>query len=310
MEGEIVLHYRVGAKLGNGGMGVVYEAEDLKLGRKVALKFLYSGVKGDDGHAMDRLQAEARTASKLNHPNICTIYAIEEHRGRPVLVMELLEGEDLRQRVRAAPVTVQELIRTGVQACEALGAAHARGIVHRDIKPANIFATNDGRLKLLDFGVAKWMQATEPDGRFGKVAGTILYMSPEQLRGEEIDGRSDLFSLGVVLYELATGIRPFERSDALLTMEAVLHDTVAAPSNVNRALPSSFDRVIGTDARERSRTAISLGSRRFQGTDAPRPATVGSAKEVEAGGRRCRAVGALRYGRNLFRQTSRARING
>ena len=174
MEGEMVLHYRVGARLGSGGMGVVYEAEDLKLRRKVALKFLYSAAKDDESHAMDTMLAEARTASKLNHPNICTIYAIEEHRGRPVLVMELLEGEDLRQRVRAAPATVQDLIRTGVQACEALGAAHAKGIVHRDIKPANIFATNDGRLKLLDFGVAKWMQATEPDGRFGKVAGTIL----------------------------------------------------------------------------------------------------------------------------------------
>ncbi len=244
MEGEIVLHYRVGAKLGNGGMGVVYEAEDLKLGRKVALKFLYSGVRGDDDHAMKRLQAEARTASKLNHPNICTIYAIEEYGGRPVLVMELLDGEDLRQRVRAAPVSVQELIRTGMQACEALGAAHGKGIVHRDIKPANIFATNDGRLKLLDFGVAKWIQAAEPDAGLGNVAGTIPYMSPEQLRGEEIDGRSDVFSLGVVLYELATGIRPFERSDALLTMEAVLHDSAVAPSSVNPALPSSLARVI------------------------------------------------------------------
>ena len=148
MEGEIVSHYRVRARLGSGGMGVVYEAEDLTLQREVALKLLYDDSQRN-GHAIHRLQAEARAASRLNHPNICTIYAIEEHRGQPLLVMELLEGENLKQRLRAGPVGVGELIRIGVQACDALAAAHAKGIIHCDIKPANIFVTNDGRLKLL-----------------------------------------------------------------------------------------------------------------------------------------------------------------
>ncbi len=301
MEGEMILHYRVGAKLGSGGMGVVYEADDLKLGRKVALKFLYSDVKGDSINATDRLQGEARAASRLNHPNICTIYAIEEHRGRPVLVMELLEGEDLRQRVRA-PMSLEELIRTGVQICDSLGAAHAKGIVHRDIKPANIFVTNDGRLKLLDFGVAKWMRATEPDERLGKIAGTIPYMSPEQLRGEQIDGRSDLFSLGVVLYELATGIRPFERSNALLTMEAVLQDSVAAPSSVNPALPSSLDRVIGQmleKDRERRYRSAAEASRKLMLLDQRRSGSQGSWKfaGAAAGVLLLCAVGAMFLGR-------------
>ncbi len=243
--GEMISHYRVGVKLGSGGMGVVYEAEDLKLDRKVALKFLYEPVKGDDSCAIDRLQAEARATSRLNHPNICTVHAIEEHNGQPVLVMELLEGDSLSQRIKAGALTIHELIGIAVQACDALGASHAKGIVHRDIKPANMFLSNDGRLKLLDFGVAKWMRTSEPDEATGNIAGTIPYMSPEQLRGQEIDGRSDLFSLGAVLYELATGIRPFERSTALLTIQSVLRDSVAPPSSLNPALPSSFDRVIG-----------------------------------------------------------------
>lgn len=243
MEGEIVSHYRVGAKLGSGGMGVVYEAEDLKLGRGVALKFLYENWTRNT-QAIDRLQAEARAASRLNHPNICTIYAIEEHSGQPVLAMELLQGQNLTQRVKAGTISTDELIRIGVQVCDALTAAHAKGIIHRDIKPANIFVTNDGRLKLLDFGVAKWMRPDEPEEHRGSIAGTVLYMSPEQLRREEIDGRSDLFSLGVTLYELATGIRPFARSNALLTLDAVLHHSVAAPSSLNPVLPAGLDRVI------------------------------------------------------------------
>ena len=243
MEGEMVSHYRVRAKLGSGGMGVVYEAEDLKLGRGVALKFLYDDPAAAS-RSIGRLQAEARAASGLNHPNICTIYAIEEHRGQPVLVMELLDGKNLRQRIEAGAVGTAELIGLAAQACDALGAAHAKGIVHLDIKPANFFVSMDGRLKLLDFGIAKWMRSTEGDRPPERIAGTIPYMSPEQLRGAAIDGRSDLFSLGLVLYELATGIRPFERSNTLLTMEAVLHDSVAAPSSLNPALPVGLDKVI------------------------------------------------------------------
>ena len=244
-EGELVAHYRVGAKLGSGGMGVVYEGEDLKLGRGVAMKFLYDDLTRQP-QPISKLQAEARAASSLNHPNICTIYAIEEHRGQPVLVMELLEGENLQQRNKAGAISPEELIRLGMQACEALTAAHNKGIVHCDITPANIFVTREGRLKLLDFGVAKWIQALASKERRDRIAGTMLYMSPEQLRGDEIDGRTDVYSLGVVLYELATGVRPFERSSALLTAEAVLNDDeVAAPSSLNPALPPDLDRVIG-----------------------------------------------------------------
>ncbi len=244
IEGEIVSHYRVGPKLGSGGMGVVHEGEDLKLGRGVALKFLYENAT-QERQAINRLEAEARAASSLNHPNICTVYSIEEHRGQPVLVMELLEGENLHQRMKAGAVSLEELIRLGIQACDALNAAHKKGIVHRDIKPANMFLTRDDRLKLLDFGIAKWIRAENLDERRGDVAGTILYMSPEQLRGDAIDGRSDLYSLGVVLYELATGVRPFERSSALLAMEAVLYEHVAPPSSLDPALPVNLDRVIG-----------------------------------------------------------------
>jgi len=243
-EGELVAHYRVGAKLGSGGMGVVYEAEDLKLGRGVALKFLYDDLTRER-RPISGLEAEARAASSLNHPNICTIYAIEEHRGQPVLVMELLEGESLCQRIKAGDVSPEELIRLGTQACQALVAAHNKGIVHCDIKPANIFVTSEGRLKLLDFGVAKWMRALASKERRDRIAGTMLYMSPEQLRGDELDGRADVYSLGVVLYELATGVRPFERSSVLQTAEAVLNDEIAAPSSLNPNLPANLDRVIG-----------------------------------------------------------------
>lgn len=244
IEGEIVAHYLVGAKVGSGGMGVVYEGEDLKLGRGVALKFLYDDLTRER-QAIGRLEVEARAASSLNHPNICTIYAIEEHRGRPVLVMELLEGENLLQRIKAGSISTEEMIRLGTQACDALGAAHEKGIVHCDIKPANVFVTREGRLKLLDFGVARWMRRRDATERRDRIAGTMLYMSPEQLRGDEIDGRTDLYSLGVVLYELLTGVRPFERSSVLRMAEAVLNDEAAAPSSLNPALPAKLDRVIG-----------------------------------------------------------------
>ncbi len=243
-EGEMVLHYRVGAKIGQGGMGVVYEAADQKLGRRVALKFLRADFM-QVGRATGDLLFEARAASSLNHPHICTIYAVEEYGGRPVLVMELLEGQTLQERIKAGPLGAAEVILLGTQACHVLAAAHDKGIVHGDIKPANLFLTREGRLKLLDFGVATWMRGGVPKRYGGGVAGTILYMSPEQLRGEPIDGRSDLFSLGVVLYELATRVRLFERGDPLMVMDAVLHYDGAVPSSVNPGLPTKLDSIIG-----------------------------------------------------------------
>ena len=260
-EGEMVLHYRVGAQIGRGGMGVVYEAADQKLGRRVALKFLDESSKREEQTSGDLL-FEARAASSLNHPNICTIYAVEEFRGGLVLVMELLEGQTLQERIQTGSLALSELIRLATQACNALAAAHEKGIVHGDIKPANLFLTSDGRLKLLDFGVAIRMRGA-PEQTGGGIAGTMLYMSPEQFRGERIDGRSDLFSLGVVLYELATGRRLFERANPLLVMDAVLHFEGAAPSRVNPAIPAKLDRMIGRMIGEGARAKASdRGGRR------------------------------------------------
>lgn len=246
LEGAVVSHYLVIRKIGSGGMGVVYEGEDLRLKRRVALKFLPERLTRNR-QAVERFEAEARAASSLNHPNICTIYEVEEYNAQPAIVMELLEGQNLRQRIAAGLASNAELIELGVQAATALAAAHQRGIVHRDIKPANMFLATDGRLKLLDFGIAKLMHAPdvpENSTRTRDVPGTLIYMSPEQIRGEDLDRRSDLFSLGLVLYELATGLRPFTRSNSVLTIEALLYETAPAPSSLNPALSSGMDRVI------------------------------------------------------------------
>jgi eukaryotic-like serine/threonine-protein kinase len=249
--GETISHYRILSKLGSGGMGVIYEAEDIRLGRRVALKFLSEDV-ARDPKALQRFKGEARAASCLNHPNICTIYEVEEHNGQPVIVMELLEGESLKQRIRAGPIPVDRLLRFGIQASDGLHAAHAKGIIHRDIKPANIFMVGDGQVKILDFGVAKVILAPEAEGRTGEesltlkgaILGTTSYMSPEQARGEEIDARSDLFSLGVVLYELGTGHQPFARKNPTLTIDAILNVRPDAPSSLNPALPAAVDTII------------------------------------------------------------------
>jgi len=230
-------------------MGVVYEAEDIRLRRRVALKFLSENLVSD-GTALQRFEREARAASSLNHPSICTIYEVEEYEHQPVIVMELLEGESLKERVRHAPIPLEELLDFGIQLSDALAAAHARGIIHRDLKPGNIFVLADRRVKILDFGLAKVLPIGSEESQEesltldGAVPGTTPYLSPEQARGEDIDARSDLFSLGVVLFELATGQRPFARKNRILTIDAILNAPSPAPSSLNPALPVEFDGIV------------------------------------------------------------------
>jgi tetratricopeptide (TPR) repeat protein/predicted Ser/Thr protein kinase len=251
MIGQTISHYRVLRKVGSGGMGVVYEAEDLKLHRRVALKFLTQGVAADST-ALRRFEREAQAASALNHPNICTIYEVEEYDRQPLIVMELLEGESLKERIRKGPIPTEELLGFGIQISDALEAAQIKGIIHRDIKPGNIVVVGRGRVKILDFGLAKMLSRPLVEDEIGEeslthegvIPGTTAYMSPEQVQGEEIDGRSDLFSLGVVLYELATGQRPFAKKNRVLTMDAILHAQPPAPTTLNSQLPAGLDTII------------------------------------------------------------------
>jgi TolA-binding protein len=243
MTGHTVTHYRVGEKLGEGASAVVYRAVDLALGREVVIKIFSSA--GAAGIA--RFQLEARTISSLNHPNICTIYEIGDHEGRPFLAMEMLDGQVLSQAIGGRPLTTDRLIELGTQMADALDAAHAERIVHRDVKPANIFVTRSGRIKLLDFGVAVMLPRRVDPGtaRFrSATGGTIPYMSPEQARGEDLDHRTDLFSLGTVLYEMATGRRPFAGSSAADVLSAIVKQPPIAPCAVNPAVPVELDRII------------------------------------------------------------------
>jgi predicted ATPase/serine/threonine protein kinase len=259
--GRTISHYRVLGKLGSGGMGVVYEAEDMRLGRRVALKFL-PGSLAHDERTLQRFEREARVASSLNHPNICTIYGVEEYDHQPVIVMELLEGKSLKERIREGPISADELLNFGIQASDALEAAHAKGIIHRDVKPGNIFIIGHVRVKILDFGLAKVglvedQSEEESLTLAGVIPGTTSYMSPEQVRGEEIDARSDLFSLGVVLYEMATGQRPFVGKNRVVLMNAILNARPDAASSVNRSLPAALDTII-------ARTLEKNREKRFQ----------------------------------------------
>ena len=256
MLGRQVSHYKIARKLGGGGMGVVYEGQDLRLGRKVALKFLPED-QGQSRSRMERFMQEARAASALNHPNICIVHDVGDFEGRFFIVMELLEGETLRHRVRRKQLSCEEIVRYGTQIADALQCAHSQGIIHRDIKSANIFVCTRGQLKVLDFGLAKFTLRSQADAQSGnsatetsdltnpgEVVGTISYMSPEQARGQELDARSDLFSFGVVLYEMATGAAPFAGDTSAIVFEALLNRTPVSPVRMNPAVPAELDRII------------------------------------------------------------------
>jgi eukaryotic-like serine/threonine-protein kinase len=246
---QTISHYRILEKLGGGGMGVVYKAEDTKLRRVVALKFLPEGF-SEDRHAVERFQREARAASALNHPNICTIHDIDEHQGQQFIVMELLEGQTLKHRIAGRAMESEQVAKLGMQIADALEIAHAKGIIHRDVKPANIFVNVRGQIKLLDFGLAKLLHPvseetlTQSEAGTQGLVGTLPYMAPEQLQGQSVDARADVYAVGVVLYEMATGQRPFREQNSVRLIADILHNPPVLPGRVRPGIPPLLEEAI------------------------------------------------------------------
>jgi len=282
MLGKTISHYRITSQLGAGGMGVVYEAEDTNLGRHVALKFLTPALAGDDS-LLQRFQREARAASALNHPNICTIHGIEQFESEHFIVMELLEGESLADRIRRGPLDIESVLSLGIQIIDALESAHSKGIVHRDLKPANMFITSRNQAKILDFGLAKIDHRQKPDASSmlatvrkeeltsaGSTIGTVAYMSPEQARGHITDARTDIFSFGTVLYQMATGVLPFQGETSAVVFESILNRDPTPVNQINPALPVELNRIISQalekdrDLRYQSATDLKTALKRLK----------------------------------------------
>jgi serine/threonine protein kinase/Flp pilus assembly protein TadD len=298
--GRTVSHYSITRKLGSGGMGVVFEAEDARLGRKVALKFLPAEMQQDTA-TLERFQREARAASALNHPNICTVYAIEQHEGQNFIVMELLEGRTLLQRMGRS-FDMPTLLDVGIQISDALESAHAKGIIHRDIKPANVFLNDRGQVKILDFGLAKVERPVGPQVSQletqvirdeltmpGMTVGTVSYMSPEQARGQSTDARTDLFSLGTVVYQMATGTLPFPGDTSAVIYEAILNREPPPITDVNAALPPELNRILGK-ALEKDRTL------RYQSATDLKTDLIRLKRDLDSGKKRQAEVGDSRSG--------------